>query len=355
MYFRGRHIDPVRFWENYVEFPTHMPDSGFAPLVLCPNPTHDNTRSPAFQINLDEPTVHCFSYCGISGSYQHAICIIHNLYSEVQVDTAPNLQERRRRIAKAYRKANKILLGKSYLDWQQPKERARKPPRKAEAVKNDLKYETYIPPVAADYLHSRGITEDSVARWELGWDMEKARIVIPAKDLGGTTRLLIRRAVHEKDRPKYLYTEGVPKTSLLFGACNLTLGLVRSDGMILAEGAIDTIRLHQHGLRNACGILGTGISDQQVSIVERIQPPRIYLMFDKDLSGITNIEIAARKLVGFPLYVCRYPSRRNDPAQFTKEEAFRSMERAIPYLKFKQVVRQSSPNAKTNERSHVGT
>ena len=271
MWYRGRNFDPIRFWESYVEFPTHMPESGFAPLVFCPNPDHDNTHSPAFQVNLDEPLVHCFSHCGISGTYQHAICVIEGLYSKMQVAQAPNEQERRRRVAKAMRQANKLILGNSYLDWQQTREK-KKPPRKAEAVKNDLKYETYIPPVAADYLHDRGITADSVARWEIGWDMENSRLVIPAKDLSGTTRFLIRRAVHEKDRPKYLYTEGVPKTSLLFGACNLTLGLVRSDGMILAEGAIDTIRLHQHGLRNACGILGTGISDQQVSIVERIQP-----------------------------------------------------------------------------------
>jgi DNA primase len=356
MKYKGRNIDPVRFWEQYVDFPTHMPDSGFAPLVFCPNPDHDNTQSPAFQVNLDEPLVHCFSHCGISGTYQHAICVIEGLYGKAQVSSAPNQQERRRRIAKAMRQANKILLGKSYFDRQLPpgKQKPDRTARKKNRLKKALEYETWIPPLAADYLHERGISEDSIARWEIGWDAENLRIVIPAKDLSGTTRLLIKRSIREKDRPKYLYTEGVPKTSLLFGACNLDLGCVRSDGMILEEGAIDTIRLHQHGLRNACGILGTGISEQQVRIVERVRPPRIFLMFDKDLSGVTNIEIAARMLVGFPLYVCRYPGHRSDPAQFTKEEAYRSMERAIPYLKFKQVVRKTSLNATTKERSSVG-
>jgi hypothetical protein len=76
-HFRGHAIDPVSLWSEYVEFPAHMDeDAEFSPLVFCPNPNHLNTGSPAFQINLRKPLVHCFASCGISGSYENAIAMV---------------------------------------------------------------------------------------------------------------------------------------------------------------------------------------------------------------------------------------------------------------------------------------
>ena len=68
--------------------------------------------------------------------------------------------------------------------------------------------------------------------------LDDRRIVIPVKDANNRTRMLIRRAVREKDHPKYLYTEGVPRNSLLFGTGQIDLGLISSVGVVLVEGSI---------------------------------------------------------------------------------------------------------------------
>src|SRR5688500_16742210 len=83
MNFRGKSIAPIRLRSAYC---AAVDDEGpFLPLTYCPNPDHDNSRSPAFQINVEQPTVHCFGGCGISGSYEHAICVIHDLYEKHKV------------------------------------------------------------------------------------------------------------------------------------------------------------------------------------------------------------------------------------------------------------------------------
>jgi DNA primase len=83
-------------------------------------------------------------------------------------------------------------------------------------------------------------------------------------------------------------------------------------------------------LTNTGGILGTGISDQQVKIVAKMRPRKIYLMFDKDTAGVRNIEIATQKLRRYPLYICRFPKGKKDPAELSRKEAMRSIERAVP-------------------------
>lgn len=202
-----------------------------------------------------------------------------------------------------------------------------------------MAYDSFIPALGLEYLESRGISSETVSTFELGWEPEERRIVIPAKDEDGRLRFLIRRAVRAKDHPKYLYTDGFPKTHVLFGACVLDLGLVKSSGLIVVEGSLDAIMLHQHGFRNTVAILGTGISEEQKRIVARLRPPKVFLFFDKDTAGVRNIEIAMKELRKYPLYIVKFPKHRSDPAEMSREEVERQVGRAVPLFKFQRSLR----------------
>ena len=316
MKFRGREIDSIALWSSYVEFPPNMiVDGKFLPLVQCPNPQHD-TLKRHFQINVVDGLVHCFAQCGISGTYTHAISMIEGCDA---------------------RKAKKLILGyrtrNSSGNVKREKIAARTASRPTPIVFNT--YSQYLPPVALDYFASRGIVPGSIANWDLRWDEDEKRVVIPAKDLRGITRFFIKRAVLESQYPKYLYApEGVSKNSLLFGACATDSGVIRSDGLILVEGSLDAIRLAQHGYRNVVACLGTGISEIQCRIVSRLRPRRIVTFFDRDVAGVHGIEIAARRLGKYPIYVVRYPPGRNDPAELDRREVETAIERAIPISRF---------------------
>lgn len=344
MKFHGRNIDPVSFWNRYVDLPPNTrPDKDtFSGLVQCPNPAHDTTKRH-FQVNLHEPMVHCFAHCGISGSWEHAICVIEGLYEKFKVEEAKNERERKARLWRAKKQARKLIIKGSSPSNFTEKRRVQK--KRGDTGANQtvrtesLAYERFLPPVALSYTEDRGLTDSSVAKWELGWLPEEKRLVIPGRDLDSRLRLLIKRGLTEKQQPKYLYTEGFPKTSLLFGACAIDLGLLPSLGLILVEGSLDTILFHQHGLLNTTGILGTGISDAQVRIIEKLRPPKIIFAFDRDSAGMRNIEIASRKLRKYPLYVMRYPTGKYDPAELTKEEAIRQISKAVPFAVFNRKAR----------------
>jgi DNA primase len=314
--YQGREIDPIALWSEFVDFPPDTdPEDTDSPLLFCPNPAHDNSKTPAFRISFQKPKVHCFAWCGISGSYEHALGVI----------TGEDRRACRRLVFKAKTKRQRVY------------KRGKEPPRSPNIVVPDVAISTYIPQAGIEYLSSRGINGSDIAKWELAWDTEQLRIVIPAKDHKGRLRFYIRRSIRDDDWPRYLYPDGADKNRLLFGACAIDLGLVQSRGLVIAEGSIDVIRNHHNGLRNTVGLLGSYISDHQVRLIGNLRPRRFYVMPDRDLAGVRLIEQAKRRLKGRPLFICRLPKGRSDPAELTEKEAQRSFDNAIPYRRFAQL------------------
>lgn len=319
MIYRGRELDAVSLWSQFVDFPANMSDdSGFAPLVKCPNPEHQ-TDKRHFQINLDDPLVHCFALCGISGTFEHAISMIKGVTE----------REARKIIVQHTRLAVGKVGGVSGR-----RKRGKRHAANPDAEHVSLDYQTYLPQGALEYLDGRGIHGAAIARFAIGWDDKSLRVVVPARDERGETRFLIKRAIRPKDFPKYLYDPpGASKTAILFGACDVDGAAVRSSGLALVEGSFGAINLQQHGHPTGA-ILGTGLSPEQKGVIDKLRPPRIYLVFDPDTSGVKNVLRARDMLTKYPLYVCLHPKGRSGPDELTKEEADHSFENALPLMQF---------------------
>src|SRR6202022_3712281 len=60
------------------------------------------------------------------------------------------------------------------------------------------------------------------------------------------------------------------KREQLFGIDLARAAAARAGRMILVEGYTDVLALHQAGLRNAVGIMGTALTEEQVTELERI-------------------------------------------------------------------------------------
>lgn len=316
VFYNGRHVDPISLWSALgVEFPANFNDDGtheFSPLVVCPNPDH-HTSKRHFQVNLKKPMVHCFAGCGISGSYEHAVAMIEG---------------------GTRRAARKTILKHSRVATGAPRVRKRGTAKAISPVDNE--YERFLPPVAQEYLAKRRITSAQIERWELGWDADTLRVVIPAKDDRGRTQFLIRRAVKPRVEPRYLYPGGSEKDRLLFGACNIDPGVVRSRGIVLVEGSIDCICLDQHRILPVGAILGSHLSEIQARWIANLRPKVIYTMFDADASGVGATISVKRQLRTVPIRVCRYPTGKSDPAELTEKEAARSIERALDFMVWKR-------------------
>lgn len=332
MIFHGRNLDVLGLWGEFVDLPSNIkePLPTFLDKVVCPNPEHD-THKRHFQINTKQPIVHCFARCGISGTYEHAVAMI------LGVD-----EKEARRIILKHTKAAlgrdvaSVYTGRGTRKTVQPDDPVAKDER---ALRGGAFH--WLPQEARDYLDRRGIDAASRGKWEIGWSEDEERLVIPAYDQRGAFRFLIKRSLRQSGSLKYLYTQGAVKSSILFGACYLDRELVRSSGLVLVEGSIDTILMHQHDFKFTVGTLGSGLSRKQVRLIDWLQPRRGYLFFDKDSAGIDNIKDANEKLGKFPLFVCRFPKNRSDPAEMTRREVERALTRSLPIHEFYRTARKT--------------
>lgn len=331
MIYHGRHIDVLSLWGQYIDIPPGIesPLPTYLPKVKCPNPKHD-THKAHFQVNTKKPLVHCFAKCGIQGTYEHAIMVITGC-TEKEARRAI-IEHSRVPTSKDITSAGTVGVRKSvaYDDILAVEQRK---------LEGGMYH--YLPKEARAWLDKRGVDQSTRGKWRIGYDEDIERIVYPAYDERNIFRFLIKRRIDGAERLKYLYTEGAIKTSLLYGACMLDREQLSSTGLALCEGSVDTWLLHQNGVRIATAILGTGLSTKQVRLIDKLDPKRIFLFFDRDAAGIDNILDCQVKLKRWPLFVCRYRNGKTDPGEMRGNEALTSLDRALPMALFLRKARNA--------------
>ena len=103
---------------------------------------------------------------------------------------------------------------------------------------------------------------------------------------------------------KYLNTsdgELYHKREVLFGIDLARAAAAQAGRMILVEGYTDVLALHQAGMRNSVGIMGTSLTEEQVAELERVVKV-LELCLDADRAGqdamLRAARVAARALAG---------------------------------------------------------
>ncbi|MDF1535895.1 MAG: DNA primase [bacterium] len=118
------------------------------------------------------------------------------------------------------------------------------------------------------------------------YDRFRDRVVFSIRDLSGRV-LGFGGRVFGDEMPKYVNTPETPvyrKGDSLFGL-DVAAPHVREAGeVILVEGYLDVIALHQGGIRNVVGVLGTAFTEDQAKRVRRLTD-RCVVLFDSDEAG----------------------------------------------------------------------
>ncbi len=141
-----------------------------------------------------------------------------------------------------------------------------------------------------------GLAQRSQNRPGSIYDRFRERIMFPAVDARGRVHGFGARAMRDNQRPKYLNTsdgELYHKREVLFGVDLARPAASRANRMILVEGYTDVLALHQAGLRNAVGIMGTALTEEQVSELARMAHV-LDLCLDADRAGQDAMLRAAR-------------------------------------------------------------
>ena len=193
------------------------------------------------------------------------------------------------------------------------------------------------------------------------YDRFRGRIMFPLADIRGRILGFGARAMREDQRPKYLNTSDntvYHKGSNLFGAHLARAHAARAGQVILCEGYTDTIALHQAGMRNAVGLMGTALTDDQVSELARMAHT-VLLALDADSAGqeamLRSARLAVKKRL--ELRVVELPEGA-DPAELIQREGpeamTRAAEAAVPFIRFRvERVLQSGDDSSSEGRDRM--
>ena len=192
-------------------------------------------------------------------------------------------------------------------------------------------------------LRSGGFTEEELYATGLAqrsqqngrpYDRFRSRIMFPLADIRGRVLGFGARATAARiSAPKYLNTSDndvYHKGLHLYGADLARAHAARAGQVILCEGYTDVIALHQAGMRNTVGLMGTALTAEQVGELARMAPTVVLLALDADSAGQEAMLRAAglaaqRKL---ELRVVPLPAG-TDPAELVQREGAAAIERAV--------------------------
>ena len=246
---------------------------------------------------------------------------------------------------------------------------------------------------ALDYLLGRGLTLKTIKHFGLGaapdsWDMlikhlkEKGykeadmlaagvvgksqkgtlydrfrkRVMFPIINIRGNIIAFSGRAMPGEDKQggKYVNTSDTPvykKSSNLFGM-NFAKN-VCSERVILVEGNMDVISLHQAGFTNAVAPLGTAFTMEQANLLARYTK-EIVLTLDADAAGQKAIKRASELLenTGLKTRVVVIPDGK-DPDEFIKKngpDRFRALlEGAVSDIEYKLLTAAKDINLESED------
>jgi DNA primase len=174
------------------------------------------------------------------------------------------------------------------------------------------------------------------------YDRFRRRIMFPLCDLRGRVLGFGARALGPDQKPKYLNSADnalYHKGRHLFGADIARAAATKAGSVIVAEGYTDVIAMHQAGLRNTVGLMGTAMTDEQVAELSRLAP-RVQLALDADGAGQEAMLRAARVAAGRRLELRVVPlPPGSDPADLVAADGARAMQRlvdtSVPFVRFR--------------------
>ena len=178
-----------------------------------------------------------------------------------------------------------------------------------------------------DHLRGKGYSYDEMTAAALTakgknnscYDLFRGRVMFPIIDLRGSVIGFGGRAM-EQGGPKYLNSSDTPvfKKSRNLFSLNFAKGSKRP-GLILCEGYMDVIAVHQGGFDNAVATLGTSLTAEQARLISQYVSD-VVIAYDSDAAG----QAAAKRAInlfdeaGVKVRVLSIPGAK-DPDEFIKK------------------------------------
>ncbi|MHC1720822.1 MAG: DNA primase [Clostridiaceae bacterium] len=172
------------------------------------------------------------------------------------------------------------------------------------------------------------------------YDRFRNRVMYPVFDYKGKV-IGFGGRVMDDTKPKYLNSPETPifKKGINLYGMNFTIKDLKEDFIIIVEGYMDCIALHQCGITNAVASLGTALTVNQAKLIKRYVG-KVVIAYDADVAGeaatLRGLEIL--KQAGLDIRVLTVPEGK-DPDEYIRnngKEAFvKLLAIALPLIDYR--------------------
>lgn len=307
-------------------------------MGLCP---FHSEKSPSFTVYTDTQSFFCFG-CGAGGD---VISFIKRAENMEYIDAIKHLADRagmrmpengfddsaaklktrileiNRQTARFYHSSLLQPQGKAALDYLHGRGLGDKTIRHF-----GLGYSPEGWDALTKHLKSQGFSEEEMQQARVAgkgkngsYDMFRNRVMFPIIDIRGSV-IAFGGRIMGGDGPKYLNSPDTPvfKKSRNLFALNLAKS-TKEERLLLAEGYMDVIALHQAGFTNAVATLGTALTDEQARMVSQYAK-QVVIAYDSDGAGQTATKRAINIFseIGVQVRVLQMQGAK-DPDEFIKK------------------------------------
>ncbi len=336
---------------------------------LCP---FHKEKSPSFSVSPDKQIFHCFG-CGVGGNVFHFVSKIENLSfretvemlaerSGVELPTLENEEDNKLLQLKSKVYQINELTAKFYHEnlYKPSAKKAQEYVKKRRLDNNTLKNfligysgtfnELYL------MLKAKGFTEEEILASSLVnkiqdgkfIDRFRGRLMFPIQDVRNRV-IAFGGRVLDDSKPKYINSP----ENIVYSKGRHLFGLnvaKRSDlkKIIIVEGYMDAISLHQRGISYAVASLGTAMTEAQGRLLRR-SSQQVIIGYDADGAGqaatMRGLEILQG--LGCDVRILQIEGAK-DPDEFVvkygPERFEKQVEKAISLVEYKVKVLKNSLN-----------
>ena len=302
-------IDIIEIINSFVK----LKKRGTNYIGLCP---FHNEKSPSFTVSPSKEIYKCFG-CGRSGN-TITFLMEHEKYSYVEalkwLAAKYNIEIEEKETSPEYKQhqqeADSLFIINKF----------------AQQFFSDTLFNTDEGlNVGMSYLKERGFREETISKFELGYNPEardtfakaavekqfnkdllqksglvvqrdnglqdnyRGRIIFPIHNQSGKVTGFGARLIRKNDKaPKYINTpenEIYVKSKILYGAWFARQAIDKNDECLLVEGYTDVVSLHQAGIENVVASGGTSLTPDQLRLIKKYTS-NLTILYDGDAAGV---------------------------------------------------------------------
>lgn len=241
----------------------------------CPFHKNGQERKPSFGVNGEIDKCHCFA-CGWSGTIEEMISELYGYQDEgkfgkrwlikrfntVEIETRPNIME-------GFNERNNRLNDRNI--------------NRLDNLNNNPVDNTYISGEELDkyryihpYMYKRGLTDEIIERFDIGYDRERKEITFPVRDIEGRCVFVAGRSVESKF---FRLPKGFDKP--IYCADKFRAGTYRT--AYITESFLNCLTCWKYD-KPAMAMIGTG-NQKQYEILNKLPIREYILAFDPDEAG----------------------------------------------------------------------